>query len=83
MPWASMWPLEAPQAIGINTDPGHGRTKDPDMFPGSGLDPYVMMALVGFTDYPDYHGQVAGWPSNANMYPGGNPDPRHLFGLPR
>ena len=37
----------------INTDPGCSRIMDPELVPGSNLDPDVIMALVAITGHPD------------------------------
>lgn len=53
-----MWPMMASWAININTNPGCGRTTDPDMVRGSspGLD--VTMIPSDSTGHQDQHGPL-------------------------
>lgn len=55
---ASMWPMMASWAININTNPGCGRTTDPDRVRGSspGLD--VTMIPSDSTGHQDQHGPL-------------------------
>lgn len=64
----------------INTDLSCGRAKNPDMVLRAALarmSPWPKVAAqptqIGIT-------QVVGCPSNPNMAPGGDPDPKYLHG---
>lgn len=67
--WASLWPLVAPWTLGINIDPGCGRTVDPDM---------VLISYSGLMSswsQVETQASLVVWASDTNMVPGGSPDP--------
>ena len=59
-----MWTLVTAWATDINTDPGHGRTMDPDMVVSSSLgqaNTMVQSDKAGHLDWQEYHRSNGPW----------------------
>lgn len=54
---------------------------EPDKISGSSPGPDVIVALTGISGHPDQHDTSGSKAPNANMSPGGSPDPGHLIDL--
>lgn len=77
----TLWPLEATQAIDINTDSDSGRTMDSDMVFGNSRDPSVIVALADTADYPDQHKTSGSVSPKHQHVPSGSPDSKYLLSI--